>query len=321
MDLPFSVEMPRKPDPMTFSALYNHTGPPSFARPVNTLLTPISVAGVMTAPWCISGRGGNHLGELECNCTMYYNGSNTLKLTVNNADTGEPGNRSSSWNLLVVWKMAYYSIPSNWGGTCTVGFVVTAMRTIPNNERDLKALFKDKRLPGTRRDKRSLADITHTQAHASRFFFDEFLIQKTMGPRQFQWSSVALLCICTGVLMRTVGCPLVGNLTEGGRSPERKGPTPARSSGPEVDGHHRRSPERKVPTQVRSRGPEVNGHRQKRALLGPHNNEDNLFLSRAKMVANFTFGQKECWVCGLGPVKVGAGLPLVGFPIGVNLTI
>ncbi|CAB1329709.1 unnamed protein product, partial [Coregonus sp. 'balchen'] len=67
-------------------------------------------------------------------------------------------------------KMAYYSLPLNWGGTCTVGFVVTAMRTLPNNDKNLKALFRDYKPPGMGRDKRSLADITHTQAPASRFF-------------------------------------------------------------------------------------------------------------------------------------------------------
>ena len=72
-------------------------------------------------------------------------------------------------------KMAYCSIPSNWGGTCTVGFVVTVMRTVPNNKRDLNTLFKDYRPSGMWRDKISLADITHTQAPASRFLGVFFL--------------------------------------------------------------------------------------------------------------------------------------------------
>ncbi|CAB1321501.1 unnamed protein product [Coregonus sp. 'balchen'] len=71
---------------------------------------------------------------------MYYNGSNTCKLTVNNADTGEPGAPNGTYWL---WgKMAYYSLPLNWGGSCTVGFVVTAMRTVPNNDKNLKALLE-----------------------------------------------------------------------------------------------------------------------------------------------------------------------------------
>lgn len=93
----------------------------------------------MTAPWCNRG-GGNHLGELECKCTMNYNGHNTCKLTINNADTGEPSNviyGNSVYNVIIslrgapnvtYWlcgKMAYYSLPLNWEGTCTFGFVVT----------------------------------------------------------------------------------------------------------------------------------------------------------------------------------------------------
>ncbi|CAB1341425.1 unnamed protein product [Coregonus sp. 'balchen'] len=116
-------------------------------------------------------------------------------------------------------------------------------------------------------------------------------------------------------------CPLVGNLTEDEKSPEPKGPTQSQSSGPEVDGNDRRSPEPKEPMQAWSSGPEVDGHCRRRTLLGPHNHEDNLFLSRAEMVANLTSKEKDCWVCGMGPVKVGAGLPLLGVPIGVNFTI
>ncbi|XP_055776565.1 uncharacterized protein LOC129854003 [Salvelinus fontinalis] len=196
---------------------------------------------------------------------------------------------------------------------------------------------------------------------------DEFLIQKKMGTRQFRWCSVALLCVSTGVLITTVGCPLVGKLTEGEMSSEPKGPSPSQSSGPEVNGNDRMSPEPKEPTQACSSGPEVDGnnrwspgpkgptqacssgpevdgndkrspeqkgpmqtcsnglevdgHRRRTALLEPHKHEDNLFLSRAEMVANLPSKEKECWVCGMGPVKVGAGLPLIGVPIGVNFTI
>ncbi|CAB1326328.1 unnamed protein product, partial [Coregonus sp. 'balchen'] len=78
--------------------------------------------------------------------------------------------RSPKWHLLVVWQDGLPSLPLNWRGTCTVGFVVTAMRTVPNNDKNLKALFTDYRPPGMRRDKRSLADITLTQAPVSRFF-------------------------------------------------------------------------------------------------------------------------------------------------------
>lgn len=117
---------------------------------------------------------------------MYYNGSNTCKLTVNNVDTGKPlGNVTygiSVYNVIIplrgapngtYWlcgKKAYYSLALNWGGSCTVGFVVTAMRAFPNNDKSLKDLFRDYKPPGLRRHKRTLADITHTQASASRIF-------------------------------------------------------------------------------------------------------------------------------------------------------
>ncbi|CAB1321450.1 unnamed protein product, partial [Coregonus sp. 'balchen'] len=72
-------------------------------------------------------------------------------------DTGEPGNVTygiSVYNVIIplggapngtYWlcgKMACYSLPLNWRGTCTVEFVVTAMRTVPNNDKNLKALFR-----------------------------------------------------------------------------------------------------------------------------------------------------------------------------------
>ncbi|CAB1321452.1 unnamed protein product, partial [Coregonus sp. 'balchen'] len=43
------------------------------------------------------------------------------------------------------------------------------------------------------------------------------------------------------------------------------------------------SPELKGPTQAWSSVPEEDGHRRRRGLLGPHNHEDNLFLSRAEI--------------------------------------
>ncbi|CAB1312635.1 unnamed protein product, partial [Coregonus sp. 'balchen'] len=106
-----------------------------------------------------------------------------------------------------------------------------------------------------------------------------------MGPRQLRWCSVALLCISTGGLIRTVGCPLVGNLTEGEMSPEPKGPTQAQSSSPEVDGHRRR-----------------------RALLGPHNHEDNLFHSPEWRIYNVLIPLRGApngtyWLCAMRTVS------------------
>ncbi|XP_045568269.1 endogenous retrovirus group 3 member 1 Env polyprotein-like [Salmo salar] len=164
--------------------VYNQPNISYYLRPGNVSILPISVAGVMTAPWCIRGYGDHHLGELKCNCTMNLNGSNACNLTViqeNGQADKEPFKMwvdrhsttlrgAPNGTYWLCGKMAYYSLPSNWGGTCTVGFVVTAMRTVPNNERDLMALFKHYKLPGMRRDKRSLADVTHAQAPASRFF-------------------------------------------------------------------------------------------------------------------------------------------------------
>ncbi|CAB1325864.1 unnamed protein product, partial [Coregonus sp. 'balchen'] len=40
-------------------------------------------------------------------------------------------------------RFAYYSLPPNWGGTCTVGFVVPAMRVLGNTETELRVLFWD----------------------------------------------------------------------------------------------------------------------------------------------------------------------------------
>ncbi|XP_045068477.1 uncharacterized protein LOC123483085 [Coregonus clupeaformis] len=164
--------------------VYNQPNVSYYLRPGNVSLPPISVAGVMTAPWCIRGYGDHDLGELKCNCTMNLNGSNACNLTViqeNGQADKEPFKMwvdkhsttlkgAPNGTYWLCGKMAYYSLPSNWGGTCTIGFLVTAMRTVPDNEKDLKALFRDYKLPGMRRDKRPLADVTHTQAPASRFF-------------------------------------------------------------------------------------------------------------------------------------------------------
>ncbi|XP_029632424.1 uncharacterized protein LOC115208469 isoform X2 [Salmo trutta] len=164
--------------------VYNQPNVSYYLRPGNVSIPPISVAGVMTAPWCIRGYGDHHLGELKCNCTMNLNGSNACNLTVIQENGQEDKEPFQMWvdqhsttlrgapngTYWLCGKMAYYSLPSNWGGTCTIGFVVIAMRTVPNNERDLMALFRDYKLPGMRKDKRSLADVTHAQAPASGFF-------------------------------------------------------------------------------------------------------------------------------------------------------
>ncbi|XP_013985637.1 endogenous retrovirus group 3 member 1 Env polyprotein [Salmo salar] len=164
--------------------VYNQPNIFCYVRPDNVSLPPISVARVVTAPWCIRGYGDHYLGEFKCNCTMHINGSNACNLKVIQENGQVDKEPFTIWfdkhrttlrgapngTYWLCGKTAYYNLPLNWGGTCTVGFVVTAMRTVPNNDKNLKALFRDYRPPGMRRDKRSLADITHTQAPASRFF-------------------------------------------------------------------------------------------------------------------------------------------------------
>ncbi|XP_031675541.1 uncharacterized protein LOC116370076 isoform X2 [Oncorhynchus kisutch] len=164
--------------------VYNQPNVSYYLRPGNVSMPPISVTGVMTAPWCIRGYGDHDLGELKCNCTMNLNGSNACNLTVIQENGQADKEPFKMWvdkhsttlrgaphgTYWLCGKMAYYSLPSNWGGTCTVGFVVTAMRTVPNNQRDLMALFRDYKLPGMRRDNVTHADVTHAQTPASRFF-------------------------------------------------------------------------------------------------------------------------------------------------------
>ncbi|CAB1325573.1 unnamed protein product, partial [Coregonus sp. 'balchen'] len=62
-------------------------------------------------------------------------------------------------------KNAYYNLPPNWGGTCTVGFVVPAMRVLEETDANERSLFA----PRKRRTKRSLAGITHVQTSGSWF--------------------------------------------------------------------------------------------------------------------------------------------------------
>lgn len=79
-----------------------------------------------------------------------------------------------------------------------------------------------------------------------------------------------------------------GKLPEGHTPQTDVGKLRKTLSGPETE----EDPEPKGPTSAQSRNPEVDGNYGKRALLGTHNNEDNLFLSRAEIVANLTSGQK-----------------------------
>ncbi|CAB1343347.1 unnamed protein product [Coregonus sp. 'balchen'] len=64
-------------------------------------------------------------------------------------------------------QLAYYSLPPNWGGTCTVGFVLPAIRVLGNTETELRFLFRDYHQTTPRFNERSLADVTQVQT----FFF------------------------------------------------------------------------------------------------------------------------------------------------------
>ncbi|CAB1330085.1 unnamed protein product, partial [Coregonus sp. 'balchen'] len=153
-------------------------------RPNNCSDPPIPIVGSLVAPWCIRGNGSNHLGENVCKCTMLVNGSNNCSLVIHDSVTGAPGNVSytiSVYNKSIALKgapngtywlcgrFAYYSLPPNWGGTCTVGFVGPAMRVLGNTETELRVLFRDYHQPTPRFNKRSLEDVTQVQTFFFRF--------------------------------------------------------------------------------------------------------------------------------------------------------
>ena len=98
------------------------------------------------------------------------------------------------------------------------------------------------------------------------------------------------------MLIGTVSCPPVGDRSSEAESPEPKGPPQTQSSGPE----------REVSQRKREVGQDEG---------------ESLFLSPAGMVTNGISYKTSCWVCGLGPVGVGNGLPYIGIPLGVNFTI
>lgn len=138
--LPFNTYPPKRPDDMTFYQMYK--APKlcdAYARTDNSGSPPIPFVGSLVAPWCIKGKGSNHVRETACNCTLDQEGVNNYSLTVHSLATGAPStvsvvvkvNAVSRDHLILTgapngtyWlcgKNTYYNLPPNWGGKCTEG--------------------------------------------------------------------------------------------------------------------------------------------------------------------------------------------------------